>query len=59
MQLEETNVAKQRLEEHVPAASDTQATTEELVDAVFSVRSVRRMHFKLDSEDNIYMTSGT
>jgi hypothetical protein len=37
---EETAVAKQRLGKHVPAATNTHTTIEEVLDAVFSVRSV-------------------
>jgi hypothetical protein len=34
------NVARQRLGKHVPAATNTRATTEELLDALFSMRSM-------------------
>jgi hypothetical protein len=37
---EETAVAMQRLGKHVPAATNTHATTQELLDSVFSMRSV-------------------
>jgi hypothetical protein len=33
-------VARQRLGKHLPAAMNSQATMEELLDAVFSMRSV-------------------
>jgi hypothetical protein len=36
---EESAVARQRLGKHVPAAKNTYATIEELLDAVFSVVS--------------------
>jgi hypothetical protein len=45
---EETAIASQRLGEHAPAATDAHATMEELVDAVFSMRSVPRQY----SEDH-------
>jgi hypothetical protein len=34
------NVARQRIGRHIPAARNTQATIEELLDAVFPMRSV-------------------
>jgi hypothetical protein len=34
------DVARQRLGQHVPAAANTQATIEEILEAVFSVRYV-------------------
>jgi hypothetical protein len=37
---EETAVGRQRLRKHVPAATNTHATTEGLLDAVFYMRSV-------------------
>jgi hypothetical protein len=37
---EETAVIMQRLGKHIPTATDTHATIEELLDAVFSVRLV-------------------
>jgi hypothetical protein len=37
---EETVVARQRLGNHFPAATNTHATVEELMDVVFSMRSV-------------------
>jgi hypothetical protein len=37
---EETVVASQRLGKHVPAAENTHAETEKLLEAVFSVRSM-------------------
>jgi hypothetical protein len=38
---QETSVARERLGKHVPAATDTQANLEELLEAVFSVLHVR------------------
>jgi hypothetical protein len=37
---EETVVVRQRLGKHVPTATNTHATTEELLDAVFSMSSM-------------------
>jgi hypothetical protein len=37
---EETSVVRQRLSKHVPTAINTHATTEELFDMLFSIRSV-------------------
>jgi hypothetical protein len=34
------NVARQRFGKHLPAATNTPATIEELIDSVFSLRSV-------------------
>jgi hypothetical protein len=39
----ETTVARERLGKHVPVATDTQATIEELLEAVFSMWSVPRL----------------
>jgi hypothetical protein len=39
---ETTFVSRQRLGKHVPAATDTHATIEVLLETVFSTRSVRR-----------------
>jgi hypothetical protein len=35
------SIAKQRLDKQVSAAKDTQATTEELMEVMFSVRSMQ------------------
>jgi hypothetical protein len=40
VQPEETVVARQRPGKYVPAAANTHATTEEMVDAMFSVLTV-------------------
>jgi hypothetical protein len=40
VQLEETIIARQRLSKHIPAATNKYATTEELFEAVFSMRFV-------------------
>jgi hypothetical protein len=45
---ESTFVSKQRLGKHVPAATDTHATIEILLETVFSTRSVQRSY----KEDN-------
>jgi stage III sporulation protein SpoIIIAA len=45
---ETTFVSKQRLGKHVPAATDTHATIEELLETVFYTRSVQRGY----KEDN-------
>jgi hypothetical protein len=37
---EETDVARQRLDKHVSAATDTHPTIEELLETVFSMRPV-------------------
>jgi hypothetical protein len=41
MEPEVTSIARQRLGEQVSAATDTQATTEELLGTMFSIRSVQ------------------
>jgi hypothetical protein len=41
-ELEETTVATQRFGKHVAAATDTHATIEELLQELFSMRSVSR-----------------
>jgi hypothetical protein len=38
---EETSIARQRLGKHVFAATDTQATTEELLGTMFCIQSVQ------------------
>jgi hypothetical protein len=40
---EETSVAKERLGKHVPAVTDTRATIDQFLEAVFSVRSAPRL----------------
>jgi hypothetical protein len=40
MKAEETDFARQRLGKHISAATNTHATIYELLDAVFSMRSV-------------------
>jgi hypothetical protein len=41
---EETSIARKQFRKHVPAATNTQATIEELVEMVFSVGSVPRLY---------------
>jgi hypothetical protein len=41
---ETSTVAGQRLDKHLSAATDTHATIEELLDTVFSMRSVPRLY---------------
>jgi hypothetical protein len=41
---EETAVTRQRLGKHIPAATNTHATMEELLDMVFSVQSVLMLY---------------
>jgi hypothetical protein len=41
VQPDEKSIARQRLDNEVSAATDTQATTEELLETIFSVRSVQ------------------
>jgi hypothetical protein len=41
MEPEETSITRQRLGKHVSAATETQATSEELLGTMFSVRSVQ------------------
>jgi hypothetical protein len=41
VQPEETFIARQRLAKHVPAATNTQATTDVLLRTMFSIRSVQ------------------
>jgi hypothetical protein len=45
-ELEETAVARERLGKHVPAATNTDATIEELLEAVFYVGSVPGLYKK-------------
>jgi hypothetical protein len=44
MEPEETTVARKRLDKHVSMATDTSATTEEPLEAVFSMWSVPRLY---------------
>jgi hypothetical protein len=44
MEPEETSITRQRLSKHVPAATNTQATIEELLEAMFSVGSAPRLY---------------
>jgi hypothetical protein len=44
VQPEETSTVRQRLSKHVPAATNTQATTEELLETVFSVGFTPRLY---------------
>jgi hypothetical protein len=41
---EETAVTRQRFVKHVSAATDMRATIEELLETLFSMRSVLRLH---------------
>jgi hypothetical protein len=41
---DEADLVRQRLDKHVSEATDTHATTEELLEVVFSVRSVLRLY---------------
>jgi hypothetical protein len=44
VETEETAVAKQRINKHVSAPTDTHTTTDELLEAVFYVRAVLRLY---------------
>jgi hypothetical protein len=44
MEPKETTVARKRLGKRASAATDTHATTEELLETVFSMRSVPRLY---------------
>jgi hypothetical protein len=41
---EETSIARQRIGKHVPATTNTQATTEEILETVFSVGFASRIY---------------
>jgi hypothetical protein len=41
---EETSIARQRLGKHIPAAMDVHATTEEMLETAFSMRSVQKLY---------------
>jgi hypothetical protein len=41
VETEETSISRQRLDKHVSAATDTQATIGELLGMMFSIRSVQ------------------
>jgi hypothetical protein len=40
VETEETSIARQRLGKHFPAATNTQATIEVMLETMFSIRSV-------------------
>jgi hypothetical protein len=44
LESEETDVSRQQLDKNVPAATDTHATIEELLEAVFPMWSVTRLY---------------
>jgi hypothetical protein len=44
MEAKETAIARQWLSKHVPAATDIYATTEKLLEAVFSMQCVPRLY---------------
>jgi hypothetical protein len=49
----ETFVSRQRLGKHVPAAADTHATIEVVLELVFSARSVQRNYEEVNWGDRV------